>query len=923
MATRFNVADPNPMRPEPSFEDPLAALQTLGESIELDEAEEPVLNDDGSMTYFEAEFSEVAEPLDPEDHFANLLADSGLKDWADEKAMSLIETIEDDIKARKPRDELYAEGIKRAGVGEDAPGGANFTGASRVTHPMLVQAGVEFQADMSRELLPAGGPVRFVPVDGQMDTERDLAERKARHMNLQLTTDMPEFYPEMEQMLSQVPFGGTQYIKAWWNKEQNRPEVQFVPLDKFILAAEASSYITASRATHILDYTEDEFWEKVESGEFIDDDGVSPATERPEETDAEKASDKVEGVDRDDENRDQVRRFYEVSLKLTLPDDDMPKPYLLVMDKDGKAVSLRRNWAPGDSEYRKIFWIVDFNMIPWRGPIALGLMNIIGSLSIAATGALRSLLDAGLATTVPTGLTLKGARLTGQDKTMQIGEINQVSGPNGTATPGMKINDLISTVNFPQPSPVLFQLLGFLTQQGTLTANISTEKMQEARNTGPVGTTLALIEQGSRVYRSVHSRMHRSMANLLSLLHWMNGVWLDGGRLAEKYPDLGVASEDYQGKMELIPVSDPNIFSDTQRIAQAQAVQGVFQMFPQLLNPISTVRFLLDAMKIPNGEQLLNLPEDPSEMDPLQENLHVSMVKVPRPGDRPPAPLQAYEHQDHMGHVLTHISFLTNPVLGMSPMLMPVAGPALIPHIQQHIVLAYKQLMEQGVEYIRPQMPGAQIGQIMAQVSQLVGQQIMQAFQQIAQTLGQLQQQVTQMTQQQSIPPEMQAQMIMAQAAMMDAQSKMQKVQIEGQMGQMETQAKMQDSQVKSQIALQKAQSDQIKTQADMQFKQADLQLKAQAEQNDLQLGLMALKKDEGEALIKMQETASKLQAQAEELRQSMLDLTMNTKIKAAEMVQKERINTADNETAVQIARMNERARSVKNGNSFDRVGDK
>mgnify|MGYP003668427633 CR=1 FL=1 len=439
------------------------------------------------------------------DHFSNIVEEVSQKDL--KKSISdLLTKIERDKEARQKRDKQYEEGLRRTGLGDDAPGGAQFSGANKVVHPMLVEACVDFSARFIKEIFPPTGPVKS-KIIGDLDKVKvEKAQRKTEFMNWQTTEQMIEFRSELEQLSTQLPLGGGQYMKYMWNAQYNRPVSEFVPIDDIYLPFSATNFYTAERKTHVQYITQMEYERRVEVGMYADID--LPTPNEPEFSASEKANEKIEGKQSTSYNEDGLRTIYEIYTSLDIEDDVGMAPYILSVDKSSdKPLSLYRNWEEDDKRKNELSWIVEFPFVPWRGAYPIGLTHMIGGLSGAATGALRALLDSAYIQNVPTLLKLKGGP-NGQTLNVQPTEIVEMEG-------GALIDDvrkLAMPLPFAGPSPTLFQLLGFLVDAGKGVVQTSFEKFNDQNPNAPVGTTMAIIEQGMVVFSSIHSRLHAAMA---------------------------------------------------------------------------------------------------------------------------------------------------------------------------------------------------------------------------------------------------------------------------------------------------------------------------------------------------------------------------------------------------------------------------
>ena len=623
-------------------------------------------------------------PMEDPDFYENL-ADSDDMDSLQiaEFALKYIELVEKDKDARKQRDKQYEEGIRRTGLGNDAPGGASFNGASKVVHPVMAEGCVDFASRAIKELFPPDGPTR-TKILGEVDKEKtEIAERKRDFMNWQLTEQIPEFSDEMEQMLTQLPLGGSQYLKLWYDERMKRPCAEFLPIDNVIVPFAATNFYTSQRVTEVHDISNYEYRQRMSSGLYRDVSYIR-ATMDPEPTGPQKANDKIEGKSPND-NEDGVRRVYHIYTWLEIDSDKFTKgklaPYILMIDElETEVIGLYRNWEEGDETMDKLDWIVEFKFIPWRGAYAIGLPHLIGGLSAALTGALRALMDSAHIQNAATMLKLKGAKLSGQSQQVEVTQVAEIE-----AAPGVDdIRKIAMPFPFNPPSPVLFQLLGFLTTAAKGVVTTAEEKIADVGQNTPVGTTQALIEQGAAVFSSIHARLHKSQARVLRILQRINRWYLEDMRRDEEMVDLDIKREDFAKVSDVIPVSDPHIFSETQRMAQTQAVMAIMDKNPDLFNRRVVVQRFLKQLKVPAiNEVMLDMP-GPTKMDPANENVAMTIGQA----------AFAYPEQDHLGHIQAHLDYAKNPVFGGNPMIASSFLPKAMEHIKQHIALWYLNRME-------------------------------------------------------------------------------------------------------------------------------------------------------------------------------------------------------------------------------------
>lgn len=790
-----------------------------GETVELIEEEIEVedTEDGGAIIRLENSKDEQRHL----EHFANIVEEVD-QAALNEAVNDLLEKIERDKEARQKRDKLYEEGLRRTGLGDDAPGGAQFNGANKVVHPMLVEACVDFSARFMKEVFPPNGPVKS-KIYGKPDKEKVAkAERKAAFMNWQTTEQMPEFRSELEQLSTQLPLGGGQYLKFMWNPQHRRPQAEFVPIDDIYLPFAATNFYTAERKTHVQYVTKMEYQKRVKAGMYIDVDLGYP--DDPEFSKSTIANDKIEGRSATSYNEDGLRTIFEVYTYLEFDDDEV-SPYIISIDKStGKALALYRNWEPDDERRKELDWIVEFPFVPWRGAYPIGLTHMIGGLSGAATGALRALLDSAHIQNMPTLLKLKGGP-GGQTINLQPTEVVEMEG-------GALVDDvrkLAMPMPFNPPSPVLFQLLGFLVDAGKGVVQTSFEKLSDQNPNQPVGTTMALIEQGMVVFSSIHSRLHNAMARCFKILHRINSAYLTEEDVEAQIEGLEIDPSDFDGPLDVVPVSDPAIFSETQRFAQVQAIMQRAAMVPQLYDARKVEEMFLRTLKVPADDVLQPDPAG-DDIDPVSENVAAAMGR----------PVYVLPQQDHMAHIMTHMAFLKSPLFGSNPAIAKTYLYPMSIHLRDHLLNYYLVEAHNAVDIAQTQelIPAEAQEQVkvILQVQQFIEQQLGV----MAQELPGIDQAAQQFAPQPQMPPD----------------NSLQVAQIGAQVQQMAIQ--------------QRAQADQQRLTVQTQIEQAKLQERQQERMEKLQ--------------------ADQLKEAAESQR------------KAAEIASRERMNTADNETAKLLA---------------------
>lgn len=845
-------------------------LPQQGEIVELPDEPSAVedTDDGGAIVRLD---EDAPRPADSE-FYANL---AETMDEPDLKriASRYLDLIGKDKDARRKRDEQYEEGLKRTGLGDDAPGGAQFEGASRVVHPMLTEACVDFAARAMKELFPPQGPAKdFVP--GKITREKlDKAKRKTSLLNWQMTVQCPEMRAELEQLITQVPLGGAQYMKLNWDDRNNRPDFLFVAIDDMYLPYAATNFYTAQRKTHVQYLTQLDYEQRVRDGMYRDVDATPPGLE-PEVSLAEQANDRIEGRDHTSYNEDGLRTVYEVYAICDIEDGEDAAPYIISIDKSsGMVLSIYRNWDEEDENREEQQWFVEFPFIPWRGAYPIGLPHMIGGLSGAATGAMRALLDSAHISNSQTMLKLKGGTAGGQSLEIQPTEVMEIEG-------GINVDDvrkLAMPLPYNPPSPVLFQLLGFLIDSGRGVVRTAMEDISDSNPNAPVGTTLAKLEQGMTVFSAIHSRLHDSMSRMLRILHRLNSMYLDDSRLEEEAGEELASRGDFEGPLDVVPVSDPNIFSEAQRFAQIQAVAQRAAAMPQMYNQRKVEERILETLKVPDSKDLLNPPMEPKEQNAVNENAAATLGR----------PIMAFPEQDHIAHIKTHLAFLMSPALGMNSLIAPTFLPTILGHLKEHIALWYvssvielsnEALGESLTETMKDLGKDADarraLDRMLAEASMSVAQESAGVFASLPPVIQQAQQ-LLQSLQPQPVPdPRTQLEQAKLQAQAQRDQQQLQLEQAKLQMGAAENQQE-------AQLAAAKLQQQTALDQARMQLAAFEAQQGASTDQSRL-----AQSAEELRARIEME--ARRQRAEDER--------------KAAELQTRLTMNTEDNETAMRLA---------------------
>ncbi len=649
------------------------------DSEAVPESEDPVDNGDGTVSVMLDDEAPGDERGDGE--FFDNLADNMDDVALDALAVAVLEKVERDKESRQDRAKQYADTLARLGLSGDPPGGASFQGASKAVHPMMMQASIDFASAAVKELWPVGGedpgPAKMHIVGKATQDKVDRARRKAKFLNWQLQTQVKGFRDDLEQTLSQIPLAGAGYLKAYWDHSLSRIDIISVPVDEVYLPYDASSLLAARRYTHAQRISAYDMTARIETGFYREIDLAAP--EVPETTEPQNEIDRAQGREPGNDNLDGDRIVYETMCREVIEADTLTggrsAPYLITIDETTrKVLAIYRNWSPDDPQMEPLDHIVEFPFIPFRGG-AIGLPQAAGGLSIAATGALRALLDSAHINNIPSALRLKGGGKGGQNVEMVPGQIAEVdSSPNTD-----DIRKTIMPLPFNPPSSVLFQLLGFLTDAGQSIIESTQRQVADQNPNAPVGTTLALIEQGAKVFSAIHARLHGAMGRLLCVAHRLNGLYLKDSTTVRELGELIVRRDDFEGSPDIIPVSDPNIYSETQRMAQMQMVASRAAAMPQIYNMRKVEELILERSKIPDAKGLLVPVPEPKRLNAVNENVAASMGQ----------PLVVFPDQDHIAHLRMHIAYLSHPMFGANMLVAPGLIPQMLTHLKDHIVYWY------------------------------------------------------------------------------------------------------------------------------------------------------------------------------------------------------------------------------------------
>ena len=634
---------------------------------------------------------------EPETEFdQNLVGEIDQRELKD-SASELIDYFEADKAGRMEWEQRYKDGLKTLdpdGNLQDDDEDRAIRGLSQVVHPLIAEAATQFQSRAIAELYPSGGPVRTVIIGEANDELEEQATRVKEYMNYQITQEMPEFFPDLDKMLFHLPLVGQTFKKVWYDPSFDRLTARFVQAEDFVVSPDSTDLKTSPRYTHIIKLSRNDYNRFVKAGYY------EPLYSYVASSDDDSGTvEQIEGISPYDAERDDgtvvllemhtYHMFDGIDGADSSDEDGVALPYCITIDQSTeKIVSVRRNWREDDERQEKREWFVEYKFLPGLGFYGFGLYHIIGGLGKVATGSLRALLDSAAFANMQGGFKLKG-RVPGGEMDIAPGEFVDLDATVDD------VKKAVMPLPFKEPSGTLFQLLGFIVDAGQRFAAIADLNVGDATNQAPVGTTVALLEQGSKIFSAVHKRLHVSQSNEFKIMVDLNSMHLDD-RL--EFAQAGVASfiqrEDFDDRIDVIPVSDPNIFSATQRIAQAQAILQMAQSAPQLHDMYEAYKRMYEAVRVQNIDEILKEPEEAAQLDPVDENMAVLLGK----------PIKAFSEQNHEAHIAVHVQFMSDPSLAGNPAAKALQ-PILIAHIAEHVALLYRLRMEKAMGIDMPELP--------------------------------------------------------------------------------------------------------------------------------------------------------------------------------------------------------------------------
>ena len=665
------------------------------ESIENDNNTETTfeVSEDGGIIVNFDQSTEIEEEVSAEEWYSNIAENIHEEDLTF-IANEVLDTFQADKDSRGDWESMFERGFDLLGLKlEDAS--EPFEGACTAVHPLLIESALKFQAKASQELFPSGGPVKSQILGTQSVQKQEQANRVQNFMNYQLTEQMPEYFDEMERMLFHLPLIGSAFKKVYYDANLKRPVAEFIPIDQFYVSYNASDLRKADRYTHIIYKNPIDMYKDLESGIYSN-------IELPEATNPNPSSfatkmDTILGLSPTSDSDPQYV-LLEQHVQLDIPDSETEEgqfaPYIVTVEEQSRQIlSIRRNYEPNDPNKEKRIHFVHYRFVPGFGFYGLGLIHFLGNLTMTATAAMRNLVDAGQFSNLPGGFKAKGVRMVGDNDPIAPGEFKEVE-----AT-GIDLSKAIIPLPYKEPSSTLYNMLQFVTTAGQKFADSTEQIVSDAASYGPVGTTMALIEASSKFFSGIHKRLHKAQRNEFKII-----AQIDYDYLPVEYPydvpneSRTIFKKDFDGAVDVVPVSDPNIPSNAHRMMLANmALQMAQQSPPGMFNLEALNRTILNAANMPNMEEILPPEPKPQPMDP------VSDITAATKG----LPIAAFPGQNHDAHIQVKMAYLQDPMNGANP-IMQRLRPVLEANVQEHSIMKYQEQMSGVTAVMVEQLPQAQ-----------------------------------------------------------------------------------------------------------------------------------------------------------------------------------------------------------------------
>ena len=635
---------------------------------------------------------------------SEMLEDAELDDIAND----VLENFQSDKDSRADWESMFERGFDLLGLKLEQ-GSEPFEGACTAVHPLLIESAVKFQSKASGELFPSSGPVK-AQILGKSNAEKELqANRVQNFMNYQVTEQMPEYFDEFERMLFHLPIIGSAFKKLYYDATTKRPKSEFIPIDQFYISYYATDLSNADRYTHVIYRSPVEIARDINAGVYQDIDLPTPSSNNI--TAFAEKMDTIIGLSPSSDSDPQYV-LLEQHCYLDIEEDDIPLPYIVTVESQSRQIlSIRRNYKQDDPNKEKINHFVHYRFVPGFGFYGLGLIHFLGNLTMSATAAMRSLIDAGQFANLPGGFKAKGVRMVGDNSPIAPGEFKEVE-----AT-GIDLSKAIVPLPYKEPSSTLFQMLNFVANAGQKFADSTEQVISDAASYGPVGTTMALLEASSKFFSAIHKRLHKAQKDEFRIL-----ARIDYDYLPKEYPydvpyeDRSIFREDFDGRIDIIPVSDPNIPSNAHRMMMANmALQMAQQSPPGMFNLEELNRTILNAANMPNVDQILPPKIEPKPLDP------VSDIMAATKG----VPIASFPGQNHDAHIQVKMAYLQDPMNGANPIMQRI-GPILQANVQEHSIMKYQEQMNGMTDQLMQQAPSDQaqnpavVEMVMAQAAQQI-----------------------------------------------------------------------------------------------------------------------------------------------------------------------------------------------------------
>ena len=644
---------------------------------------------DGGLTV-DFESVEVEMQAEPEmaEFYGNMVESLDDDTLADISA-EVRDKFQADKESRADWESMFERGFDLLGLKiQDAV--EPFEGACTAVHPLLIESAVKFQSKASQELFPPAGPVKSQILGKVTPDKEKQANRVQGFMNYQLTEQMPEYFDEFERMLFHLPLIGSAIKKIYYDETLKRPVSEFIPIDQFYISYFASNLRNAERYTHVIYKNPVDIQKDIASGVYVD--AQLPMPSNPTLSSLTEKMDTILGLNPSYDN-DPQHVLLEQHTFLTIEDEDEPLPYIVTVEQEsGVVLSIRRNYSPESKTKEKRNHFVHYRFVPGFGFYGLGLMHFLGNLTMTATAAMRSLVDAGQFANLPGGFKAKGVRMVGDNEPIAPGEFKEIE-----AT-GVDLSKAIIPLPYKEPSSTLYQMLNFVAQAGQKFADSTEQIVSDAASYGPVGTTMALLEASSKFFTAIHKRIHKSQRDEFKIL-----ARIDYEYLPSEYPyevpneDRSVFKSDFDGKIDVIPVSDPNIPSNAHRMMLANmALQMAQQSPPGMFNIQELNRTILHSANMPNLENILPQKPESQPLDPISDIIAATKG----------IPVKAFPGQNHDAHIKVKTAYLQDPRNGANPIMARIV-PVLQANIQEHSILLYQEqisgMTKVGLEQLTPE----------------------------------------------------------------------------------------------------------------------------------------------------------------------------------------------------------------------------